>query len=92
MLNVRYAVQFKKDVKLAKERGKDLSKLKNVIEKLVNEETLPAEYRDHSLIGNWKSFRECHIEPDWLLIYRINSDEVELIAQRTGTHADLYKK
>lgn len=91
MLNVRYSAQFKKDVKLAKKRGKNLSKLKNVIERLVNEETLPAEYRDHSLIGNWKSFRECHIEPDWLLIYRINSDEVELIAQRTGTHADLYK-
>lgn len=92
MLNVRYSAQFKKDVKLAKKRSKNLSKLKNVIERLVNEETLPAEYRDHSLIGNWKSFRECHIEPDWLLIYRINSDEVELIAQRTGTHADLYKK
>lgn len=90
MLNVRYATQFKKDLKLVKKRGKNLSKLKKIIEKLVNEEQLSPQNRDHSLSGNWKTFRECHIEPDWLLIYRINSDEVELVAQRTGSHADLF--
>lgn len=71
-----------------KRRGKALFRLKSVIETLVNDEPLADEYRDHVLIGSWKGFRECHIQPDWLLIYRIEGDELQLA--RTGSHADLF--
>jgi mRNA interferase YafQ len=89
MLNLKEKTQFKKDVKTAKKRGKDLSELKYVVTKLVNETPLDPKYKDHPLIGNYKGDRECHIEPDWLLIYTII--ERDLIFVRTGTHSDLYK-
>lgn len=80
--------QFKKDIKRAKKRGKDLSKLKMVIDLLLAEQMLPPKNRDHSLGGNWEGHRDCHIEPDWILIYKILDDEIRL--ERTGTHSDLF--
>ena len=79
---------FKKDVKRAKKRGKDLGKLREVIELLVRGELLPLSYRDHGLTGNWSGWRDCHIEPDWLLLYKLT--EEELILGRTGSHSDLF--
>lgn len=79
---------FKKDVKRAKKRGKDLGKLREVIELLVRGELLPLSYRDHALTGNWSGWRDCHIEPDWLLLYKLT--EEELILGRTGSHSDLF--
>ncbi len=90
MLNIQYTTQFKKDFKRIKKQQKDLSKLQYVIEELANEIQLPPKYRDHSLIGNWKNHNECHIESDWILIYRISQDT--LILERTGSHSELYKK
>ncbi len=89
MLDVRYSAQFKKDFKLAKKRGLPLQELKEVIETLAREKTLDEKYADHPLKGKYASFRECHIRPDWLLIYRINREELVLTAQRTGSHSDL---
>ena len=92
MLKVRFSGQFKKDFKKVEKRGKDMSKLKKILTLLSNEDVLPPANKDHALTGDWKSFRECHIEHDWLLIYRINNDILELIAQRTGTHSELFNK
>ena len=89
MLSVRYSTKFKKDFKLAKKRGLPMQELKSVIEKLAAGLALEEKHRDHPLTGNYAMFRECHIRPDWLLIYRINDVELELIAHRTGTHSDL---
>ncbi|MBL1258486.1 type II toxin-antitoxin system YafQ family toxin [Methylocystis sp. Sn-Cys] len=80
--------RFKKDVKLAERRGKDLDKLKAVLLLLLEGASLPPDYRDHPLKGEWKGFRDLHIEPDWLLIYRIEGEELQLA--RTGSHADLF--
>ncbi len=82
--------QFKRDVKLAEKRGKKISLLKKIMIQLVNEEPLDSKNRDHKLTGNYKEHRECHIEPDWLLIYRTTSQEI--IFERTGSHSDLFKK
>jgi mRNA interferase YafQ len=82
--------QFKRDVKLAEKRGKKISLLKSIMTALVNELPLEAKHRDHKLTGNYKDHRECHIEPDWLLIYRLTAKEI--IFERTGTHSDLFKK
>ena len=90
MLKVRYSAKFKKDFKLAQKRGMPMQELKSIIEKLAAGETLEAKHRDHALSGNYAMFRECHIRPDWLLIYRINDDALELLAHRTGTHSDLF--
>lgn len=89
MLQIKYKNTFEKDVKLAKKRGKDLEKIKEVIHCLANEQSLPLNYRDHALIGNYVGHRECHIEPNWLLIYKKDSET--LILERTGTHSDLFK-
>ncbi len=80
--------QFKRDVKLAIKRDRDISKLKTVMEKLVHEEPLDPKFKDHKLVGDYKNHRECHIEPDWLLIYLILQREIHFV--RTGTHADLF--
>lgn len=80
--------RFKKDVKLAEKRGKDLTKLRNILLLLLDGAALPPDYRDHPLKGEWKGFRDLHIEPDWLLIYRIEGEELQLA--RTGSHADLF--
>ncbi|MGB9428621.1 MAG: type II toxin-antitoxin system YafQ family toxin [Gammaproteobacteria bacterium] len=82
--------QFKRDVRLAKRRGKDLSKLHTLLELLLAEVPLPSHYKDHPLKGDWVSFRDAHIEPDWLLIYRVRGNELQLA--RTGNHADIFKE
>ena len=87
-MNVAQTKQFKKDVKRMRKRGKDLEKVKAVIELLVDEEPLPPKNRDHKLGGNWIGRRDCHIEPDWILIYKLTEDE--LLLERTGTHSDLF--
>lgn len=81
--------QFKKDIKRMIKRGKKFEEFKEVIKKLSTGEKLKAKYRDHILSGQYKGTRECHIEPDWLLIYELTEDELVLI--RTGTHSDLFK-
>ena len=73
-----------------KKRGKGLAKLKYVVNELANQRPLDEKYRDHELTGNYRNFRECHIEPDWLLIYRIEKGELTLALVRTGTHSDLF--
>ncbi len=90
MLDIVPSNQFKKDLKLAKKRGLKIDNLRNVIETLAAEKSLDEKHRDHNLSGEYKGFRECHIEPDWLLIYRIDRDVLELFLFRTGTHADLF--
>jgi mRNA interferase YafQ len=80
--------QFKKDIKRLQKRGKDLAKIKVVIDLLLAQTPLPEKNRDHQLGGNWAGHRDCHIEPDWLLIYKVLDDEVRL--ERTGTHSDLF--
>lgn len=81
--------QFKKDVKKLKKRGYKLSLLTNVISLLSEGESLPARYKDHKLVGNFCGYRECHIEPDWLLIYRTEEDKLVLVLTRTDTHSDV---
>ena len=83
---------FDRQYKKMKKRGYDLSLLQQVIEMLQDGTTLPAKYKDHALTGNWKDHRECHITPDWLLIYRMIEDRLMLVAVRTGTHSDLFNK
>lgn len=90
MLPIVLSHQFKKDLKLAKKRGLNLDELKQVVHRLADQKPLNAKYRDHALMGDYTSFRECHIKPDWLLIYRIEKEELELFLFRTGSHADLF--
>ena len=78
---------FRRDVKFAQKRGK-MAKLRVAILLLIEESPLPPQYRDHPLGGDWKHLRECHIEPDWLLVYKIDGDDLHLV--RTGTHSDLF--
>ncbi|NOZ48950.1 MAG: type II toxin-antitoxin system YafQ family toxin [Chloroflexi bacterium] len=88
-LRIRQSTRFRRDVKRIRRQGKPLSRLKGVIGKLAVQESLADEFHDHTLIGSWKGFRECHIKPDGLLIYRIQGDELQLA--RTGSHADLFR-
>ncbi|MBC5710425.1 type II toxin-antitoxin system YafQ family toxin [Hungatella hominis] len=92
MLKVEYQGQFKKDYKLAVKRGCNPKLLADVITMLVNEKPLPPKYKDHSLADsrNYKGMRECHIQPDWLLVYQINNEMLILRLIRTGTHSDLF--
>ncbi len=94
MLKLKYHTRFKKDYKLAVKRGCDAKKLTTVITKLANQEKLEAKYCDHPLTDsrNYKGMRECHIEPDWLLVYKVEAEELILNLIRTGTHSDLFKK
>ncbi len=80
--------QFERDLRLMQRRGKDIAKLRSVMTLLMEEQPLPERLRDHTLVGNWIGRRECHIEPDWLLIYKLLDDEI--IFERTGRHADLF--
>ena len=82
--------QFHRDIKLAKKQNRDLALLFDAVEKLANGERLAPKFRDHGLAGNWKDARECHIEPDWLLVYEIRKDV--LILNRVGTHSELFGK
>lgn len=88
MRSIRYLGRFKKDFKRIEKRGSDVKKLRAVIQKLVNEEELEARYKDHPLQGKYTGARDCHISPDWILIYAIVDNELRLI--RTGAHADLF--
>ena len=90
MLTIRYETSFKKDYKRAKRRGYDLYLIEEVIRLLVQQEPLPERYKEHSLIGNYAGYRECHITPDWLLIYKVKDNELILVLSRTGTHSDLF--
>lgn len=83
---------FKSDVKLIQKQHKDIELLKPVVNILLSGNTLDAKYKDHALTGNWKGFRECHIAPDWLLIYLKNDKELVLTLTRTGSHSNLLKK
>ena len=92
MYKIVYTNRMKKDAKLMKKRGKDMTKLVNVLSLLASGNSLPAQYKDHSLTGNFRDFRECHIEPDWLLMYQVYEDTLILSATATGSHADLFGK
>ena len=90
MYKIRPSVKFQKDLKRVQKRGYDISLLKNVLNLLVSGEPLPAKYKDHSLLGNYTGCRECHVTPDWLLVYEIEDSELILYLTRTGTHSDLF--
>ena len=89
-LKVVWTSRFKKDYKLAVKRRLNIKLLDDTIRMLASGMTLPEEYNDHQLTGNLKNYRECHIQPDWLLMYRIEKDILVLSLQRTGTHSDLF--
>lgn len=83
-----YSRQFDRDVKRVKKRGKNMKKLRDIITLLVEGKKLPVSNKEHKLVGPFKSFRECHIEPDWLLIYKIHESQITFV--RTGSHSDLF--
>ena len=89
---VKFTTQFKKDLKLAKNQNKDIEKLFAVVELLANGEKLDFKYKDHDLSGNYKGTRECHIEPDWLLVYEYQNDVLVLMLYRLGLYSELFKK
>lgn len=90
MLTVVRSGRFKRDVKRMQKRGKDMAKFKAVLMLLLEDAPLPPQLRDHPLRGDWDGFRDLHIEPDWLLIYRVSDAELQLA--RTGSHADLFRE
>jgi len=90
MLTIRPTKQYRKDLKLAKKRGLDLKKLDEVTEKIAKNQKLEDKHKDHQLSGNYVGIRECHIEPDWLLFYTYDSQNLYLFLLRTGTHSDLF--
>ncbi len=92
MYKIVYTNRMKKDAKLMRKRGKDMNKLIKVLALLAEGNPLPAQYKDHQLSGNLSDFRECHIEPDWLLMYQIYDDILIISATATGSHADLLGK
>ena len=87
-MKFRQTSQFKKDIKKQIKKGKDPEKLTSLIKLLIHNDPLPQKYKDHALIGNWVGRRDCHIEPDWILIYK--KTEEELLLERTGSHSDLF--
>ena len=90
MRTIKYQAAFKRDYKRIKKRGYDLRLLEDVIALLAQEQELPPAYRDHALTGDYSGCRECHIAPDWLLVYEVLQDELLLYLTRTGTHSDLF--
>ena len=92
MYKIEFTNEMKRNAKLMKKRGKDMSKLTAVLDLLATGQPMPQKYDDHQLTGNLKDFRECHIEPNWLLMYQIHEDVLILTATGTGTHADLFGK
>ena len=90
MYNLRFTNKIQRNIKLMKKRGKDLDKLTVVLKLLQNGEELPAKYKDHALTGNYIGCRECHIEPDWLLVYEIINEELIILLLTTGFHSDLF--
>jgi mRNA interferase YafQ len=92
MLTIEYTKKMKTGVKLMKKRGKDISKLTAALDLLASQKTMPERYYDHPLKGDMIGYRECHIEPNWLLIYRVYEDKLLLLASGTGTHSDLFRQ
>ena len=90
--DIVWTTQFKKDYKLALKRNMDIELLDNIIRALSRGEILPEKNKDHSLSGDWVGHRECHIQPDWLLVYRIDDDVLVLTLSRPGTHSDLFNR
>ena len=90
MLEIVPSNQFRKDLKLARKRELKIERLKEVVNILAEQKKLEDKYQDHGLSGEYKGFRECHIEPDWLLVYRIDEDVLELFLFRTGSHSNLF--
>ena len=90
MKRVSQTTQFSRDVKKMRKRGKDLSRLQGIVKQLALGKPLPEKHRDHALVGHWQPARDCHVEPDWILIY--TADEETLRLERTGTHSDLFKQ
>lgn len=90
MLKIVLSNRFKKDLKLISKRGYNLDLLDDIVDRLARQEPLPDKNRDHSLTGDYIGYRECHIQPDWLLIYRVDNGELLLFLSRTGTHSDLF--
>ena len=91
LYTLKIANAFKKDLKTLRKQGKDLNKLNSVVNKLAAGEELPERYRNHKLSGNYDDFYECHIEPDWLLIYLLEESVLTLTLTRTGSHSDLFR-
>ncbi len=89
-MNIHYTTQFKKDYKRIKRQNRDLTKLETIVMLLVGGQPLDPKYKDHSLTGNWKGHRDCHLAPDWLLIYR--KTDTDMYLERTGSHSELFKK
>ena len=92
MLTIKRTTRFKKDFKAAMKRGHNRALFEFVVGELAEQRPLDAKFNDHPLTGNWLGFRECHIQPDWLLIYLVNNGMLTLTLSRTGTHADLFGK
>ena len=87
---IKFTGQFKKELKLAKKQGKDINKLFKIVDILAEKKVLDIKYKDHALTGNYEGYRECHIKPDWLLIYYIENDILTLTLVDTGSHSDLF--
>lgn len=92
MLTLKYTAKFKKDYKLGKKRGLDIRLLEYIINELANQRQLEQKYQDHPLSGDYIGFRECHLQPDWLLVYLVEDNVLTLTLARTGTHSDLFSK
>ena len=92
MLNVYLSAKFKRDYKRIRKQGKNVELLLTVVDALAAEKPLEWKYRDHAMSGDFIGYRECHIEPDWLLIYKIEEDALLLTLMRTGSHSDLFRK
>jgi mRNA interferase YafQ len=90
MLTPAKSTRFKKDQRKAEKQGKDFAKLRDVIKLLLEEKSLPSKYLDHPLTGTWKGYRDCHVENDWVLIYKIDKTKNILLLQRLGSHAELF--
>jgi mRNA interferase YafQ len=92
MLTPQETTRFRRDLRRMRRRGKDVQKLQAIVRLLVQEQPLAPRHRDHPLGGDWLGYRDCHIEPDWLLIYKIDREKATLTLARTGTHSDLFEK
>lgn len=90
MLEVVLSTRFKRDLKTASKRGYNLELLNDVVDKLASRQQLPEKNRDHELGGDYAGFRECHVAPDWLLVYRVVEEDLILYLMRTGSHSDLF--
>ena len=90
MYKIKFTGQFKKELKLAEKQGKDINKLFKIVDILAEKKVLDIKYKDHALISNYKGFRECHIESDWLLIYKYYDDILVLSLSRLGSHSELF--